>query len=90
MVAGFPGDSDGEESACNSRDPGSIPGLGRSPRKGMVTHSSILAWRIPQTEEPGGFLWEEPGGPWGHRESDTTEQLTLSHDLAIPLLGIYL
>ena len=55
MVAGFPGDSDGEESACNSRDPGSIPGLGRSPRKGMVTHSSILAWRIPQTEEPGGL-----------------------------------
>ena len=42
-------------SACNSRDPGSIPGLGRSPRKGMVTHSSILAWRIPQTEEPGGL-----------------------------------
>ena len=42
----------------------------------MATHSSILAWRIPQTEEPGGFLWEEPGGPWGHRESDTTERLS--------------
>ena len=28
--------------------------------KGMVTHSSILAWRIPWTEEPGGG---EPGGP---------------------------
>ena len=55
LVAGFPGNSDGEESACNSRDPGSIPGLGRSPRKGMVTHSSTLAWRIPQTGGPGGL-----------------------------------
>ena len=31
---GFPGDSDGKESACNAGDPGSIPGLGRSPREG--------------------------------------------------------
>ena len=34
-------------------DPGSIPGLGRSPEKEMATHSSILAWKIPWTEEPG-------------------------------------
>ena len=40
----------------------------------MPTHSSILVWRIPWTEEPGGLPW----GPWGHKESDTTEQLTLS------------
>ena len=32
-----------------------IPGLGRSLAKGMATHSSILAWRIPWTEEPGGL-----------------------------------
>ena len=32
---------------------GSIPELGRSPEKGMATHSSILAWRIPWAEEPG-------------------------------------
>ena len=38
--------------------------------KGMATHSSILAWRIPWTEEPGGY------SPWGCKESDTTEQLT--------------
>ena len=37
------------------RDSGSIPGLGRSPGGGMATHSSILAWRIPWTEEPGGL-----------------------------------
>jgi len=32
---------------------GSVPGLGRSPRGGHGTHYSILAWRIPWTEEPG-------------------------------------
>ena len=35
-------------------DIGSIPGSGRSLEKEMATHSSILAWKIPQTEEPGG------------------------------------
>ena len=34
------------------RDAGSIPESGRSPGGGMATHSSILAWRIPWTEEP--------------------------------------
>ena len=33
--------------------------------EGMATHSSILAWKIPWTEEPGG--------PWGRKESNTTE-----------------
>ena len=33
----------------------------------MAIHSSILAWRIPRTEEPAGY------SPWGHKESDTTE-----------------
>ena len=37
----------------NVRDAGSILGSGRSPRTGTATHSSILAWRIPWTEEPG-------------------------------------
>ena len=37
------------------RDTSSIPGSGRSPGRGMATHSSILAWRIPWTEEPGGL-----------------------------------
>ena len=37
------------------RDVGSIPGLGRFPEEGMATHSSILVWRIPWTEEPGGL-----------------------------------
>ena len=38
------------------RDAGSIPGLGRSLENGMATLSSILAWRNPWTEEPGGLL----------------------------------
>ena len=52
---GFPGGSDGKESACNARDLGLIPMLGRSLEKGMTTHSSILAWRIPWTEESDGL-----------------------------------
>ena len=46
----------GKEPACNVEDArgiGSIPGLGRSPGEGHSNHSSILAWRIPWTEEPG-------------------------------------
>ena len=47
---GFPGGSEGKESACNAGDAGLIPGLGRSPGEGNgYTHSSILAWRIPWT-----------------------------------------
>ena len=50
----FPGGSDSKESACNEGDLGLIPGWERSPgEKEMATHSSILAWRIPWTEEPG-------------------------------------
>ena len=39
--------------------------------KEMATHSSILAWEIPRTEEPGGLQ------SMGSQESDTTEPLTL-------------
>ena len=41
--------SAGKESAYNAGDLALIPGLGRSLEKGMATHSSILAWRIPWT-----------------------------------------
>ena len=50
---GFPGGSDGKESACNAGDPGSIPGSDDPLEKEMATHSSILAWENPWTEEPG-------------------------------------
>ena len=58
----------GQASAYNVGDPGSIPGSVRLfpeqfhlvmhwilPIKEMATHSSILAWKIPWTEEPGGL-----------------------------------
>ena len=51
----FPGSSDGKEYACNAGDWGSITGSGSSPVEENATHSSILAWEIPWTEEPGGL-----------------------------------
>ena len=73
-LGGFPGGSDGKESACLAADLSSIPESGRSPRGGdMATHSSILAWRIPWTQEPGGHSSQ------GHKELDTTEQLIQGH-----------
>ena len=49
-----PGGSDNKESACSAGDVGL---LGRKDplEKEMATHSSILAWRIPWTKEPGGL-----------------------------------
>ena len=41
--------------AGDIRDVGSVPGSGRSPGGGRATHSSMLAWRIPWIEEPGGL-----------------------------------
>ena len=47
VFLGFPGGSDGKESACNVGDLGSLPKLERFPGRGHATHSSILAWKIP-------------------------------------------
>ena len=45
----------------------------------MATHSSILAWEIPWTEEPGGLY-----SPWGRKELDTAERArTLTHSSSI-------
>ena len=52
---GFPGGVDGKESASNAGDLGSTPGWEDPLEKGVAIHSSILAWRIPWTEEPGGL-----------------------------------
>ena len=52
---GFPDGSNGKESACDAGDLGSNPGSEDPLEKGMATHSSILAWRIPWTEKPGGL-----------------------------------
>ena len=55
---GFPRGSDGKESACQAMRETWIQSLGREApleKKGMATQSSILAWRIPCTEEAGGL-----------------------------------
>ena len=51
---GFPSGSAVKNPPANAVDVGLILGSGRSPEKEMATHSSILAWEIPWTEEPRG------------------------------------
>ena len=53
-VMGIPGGLVVENPPANAGDVGSIPGLGKSPGKGNG-NSSILAWKVPWTEEPGGL-----------------------------------
>ena len=62
----FPGVTQMIESACNAGDLGWIPGSGRFPGEGNGNPPSILAWRIPWTEEPGRLQ------STGLQESDTT------------------
>ena len=65
----FPGGSDSEASVYNGRDP--VRSLcGEDPlAKEMAIHSSIIAWKIPWTEEPGRLQ------SMGRKESDMTERL---------------
>ena len=65
---GFPCGSAGKESACNAGDLGSIPGLGRFP------------WRRKRLPTPVFWPGELHGlyGPWGRKELDTAERLSLS------------
>ena len=52
---GFLGGSDSKESAWDAADPGQYLGQDGPLEKGMTEYSSILAWRIPWTEEPGSY-----------------------------------
>ena len=67
---GFPGGASGKEPACQCKRLNPCvfyPWVGKIPLKeGMATHSSILAWRIPWTEDPGGLQCR------GLQASDTT------------------
>ena len=56
------GGSDSKESACSAEDPGSISGSEDSPEKSMATYSSVLAWRIPSTEELGRLMGSQRVG----------------------------
>ena len=68
---GFPGCSDGKASACNMGDLGLIPGSGRSP--GEVTSNPLQYSCLEDPTNRGD--WHATGS---HKESDMTEQLTLS------------
>ena len=73
---GFPGGTSGKEPTCQCpRHEMRFPSLSQEDalEEGMATHSSILSWRIPWTEEPGGY------SPWGRKGSDMTERLTHKH-----------
>ena len=61
----FPGSSVGKESACNAGDLGSVPRSEDPLKKSTAAQSTILAWEIPQTEEPGRLL------PMGSQKSQT-------------------
>ena len=67
----FPGGSEGKESACNAGDPGLIPGSGRSPGGG---HGNPFQYAC--LENPHGQRSLSDYSPWGHKELDTTEQLS--------------
>ena len=71
--------------ACNTGDPCSIPGLGRFPGEGNGTHSRILAWRPPWTEEPGRL---QPIGLQGVGQDWITRTQSLSCSLVCGVLFI--
>ena len=75
VFLGFPCGSAGKESACKAGDLGSIPGLGRSPGEGKGYPLQFSG------------LENSMDNPWGRKESDTTERLSLS--LHIYFLSIY-
>ena len=67
MRQGFPGGSDGKESAYNVGDLGSSPGLGRSPRE---EHGNPLQYSCLQTSHGQSLAGYSP---WGHKELGRTE-----------------
>ena len=83
----FPVGSDGKESACNVQDPGSIPGLGRSPGKG---NGNPLQYSCLGNHHEQRCL--AGYSPWGHNELDVTERLTRVGQMAcgtlVPQPGI--
>ena len=72
FVRGFPNGSDGKESACSAGDPGLIPGSGICPGEGNGYSLQYLCLENPMDRG----AWQ--ASQWGHKESDMTEQLTLS------------
>ena len=78
LCMGYPGDSAGEESACNEGDLSSIPGLGISPDGGH--HNPLLYTCL---ENPHGQRSLVDYSPWGRKESDTTERLSPAQHIIV-------
>ena len=81
---GFPGGASGKEFTCQCRRLKSrVRTLSQEDtlEKEMATHSSIVAWKIPWSEEPGRLQ------PRGHKESDTTEHTHTHTPLESSALG---
>ena len=74
-MLGFPGGSAGKESTCNAGDLGSIPGLGRCPGEG-----NGYPLQFSDLENSMDY-------PWGRKELDTTEKLSLSLDSFLPAIA---
>ena len=87
--------TDGKESTCYAEDLGLIPGSGRSPGEGNGNPFKYSC--LEKSMDRGSW---KGYSPWGHKESQTTEQLTLSliwevyeqkfiMDIASPFLDMY-
>ena len=72
---GFPGGSEGKESACNAGDLDSVPGLRRTPGGG---HGNPLQYSC--LEYPHGQRSMAGYSPWGCKESGMTERLSIAHN----------
>ena len=72
---GFPGGSEGKASACNAGDPdpGSIPGLGRSPGEGNGNPLWYFCLENPMDGEACRLQSKVGYSLWGHKELDTIE-----------------
>ena len=68
---------------ANAGDMGSIPGSGRSAGGGHATHSSILARRIPWTEEPGGLQTIRVAKRWTRLSDLASTQALIQYDFTL-------
>ena len=78
---GFPGSSNGKESAYYTGDPALVPGSGNPLKKGMATHSVFFPEESHRQRSLEGYT------PWGHKGSDMTEQLTFWHFTSVSSEG---
>ena len=92
IVLGFPGGSNGEESACSAGDPGSIPGSGRSPGEGNGNPLQYSESSIPWTEEPGrlhSMGLQRVGHDWAINTQVPFLYLLFLHKFTVLLLRFY-